>query len=140
MSDDTIDINQIDTSFGGVNEPEDAKLMEILRKAYRGEIDCHNAVVPIELIKPFSEFKPDITEGYREYFKKNYEDMAPPPLYVYADGGKFVMSDDYMAYEMYKELAAPIVLCVILGDSPEHEGVQKGPGYKMPAPTVDIIE
>lgn len=126
-----VDISNIHTSFGGDNEPKDPKLLELLAQAYKGEIDCRRAVVKTELIKPFSDFKPDITQEFREYFTKAFNEMKQPELYVYQAADKFIMSDDYRAYYMYKELNSPIAICTVIGPSTITGDVDYGPSFKF---------
>ena len=140
MSDGFIDINQINTSFGGNNEPKDEHLMVLLGKAYQGEIMCRKAIIPMELITPFSEFTPTISEGYAERFAQDYEAMNPPELYVYEKDGKFIMSDDYQAYYMYKAVKAEHAICVVIGETTLTEGIEYGPEFKMPLPSIEVEE
>lgn len=61
------------------------------------------ALIVADFIKPFSDFKPKITEGYREWFETLEKEGNPPPLYVYPKGKYFITSDDYNSYYLYKE-------------------------------------
>ena len=103
-----MDISDIDVSFGGDNEPQDEYLTELLGKAYRGDIDCCNAIMPLSFVVPYSDFKPEISDKYRQYFIDQYKDYKPPALYVYEKDGQFIMSDDYAAYYMYQEVESEI--------------------------------
>lgn len=138
MSDKFIDINQIDTSFDGEHEPQDKHLMDLLGKAYQGEIFCRKAIMPMRLITPFSEYQPAISENYVERFMRDYEAMNPPELYVYEKDGKFIMSDDYQAYYMYQAVKAELAICVVIGDTTLTDGIKFGPEFKMPLPTIEI--
>lgn len=135
-----LDISEINTTFGGDNEPKDEHLMVLLGKAYQGEIMCRKAIVPMEQITPFSEFTPTISEGYAERFIQDYEAMNPPELYVYEKDGKFVMSDDYQAYYMYQSVKSEHAICVVIGDAALTDGIKYGPEFKMPLPSIEVEE
>ncbi|MDQ5969962.1 MAG: hypothetical protein QG593_479, partial [Patescibacteria group bacterium] len=75
-------------------EPKDDHLIEILGKAYKGDILCTMAMAEMDAIKPFSDFKPTVSDQYRAYFESKARDDVPPAMHVYAKDGKLVMSDD----------------------------------------------
>lgn len=131
-----MDISKIDTSFGGDHEPHDDRLSELLSSAYSGAINCRRAIVPMELIVPFSDFKPEPNESYTNQFTKAYQEQSPPDLYVYENDGKFIMSDDYSAYYMYKSIGAREAVCTVIGDSAVHDNVTYGPTFKLKLPTL----
>jgi hypothetical protein len=135
-----IDISKLDVNFGGDNEPHDDYLSELLNKAYKGEIDCRKAIVPMELVKPFSSYKPDISEGYTTHFMEAFKANTPPDLLVYEKDGKFIMSDDYNAYHMYKTTGSNNAICTIIGETTITEGVEYGPSFKMQLPTLQKTE
>ncbi len=138
MTDDTIDISDIDVTFGGDNEPQDKYLMELLKQAFSGAIMCREAIVPIKLIKPFSDFTPKISEAYRQEFIAAYTNRKPPELYVYEKDDVFIMSDDYISYYLYLEVNSSHAICVIIGQSSIENGVKYGPEFKLPPPTIEI--
>lgn len=120
-----------DTSFDASTEPKDKHLIKLLEHAYRDDIKCCRAVVKFDLIKPFSNFKPEITKEYRASFLKGYLNLRPPELYVYQKDSKFIMSDDYTAYYMYNEVKAETAVCVIIGDFKLIDGITAGPKYSL---------
>lgn len=135
-----MDISKIDTSFGGDHEPQDEYLTELLSKAYKGTIDCRKAVIKLDHIKPFSDFKPAITEAYSKRFLDSYKEMSPPDLLVYEKDGVFIMSDDYNAYFMYKEIEAVHAICTVIGETTITEGAEYGQPFKMQMPTLETTD
>ncbi len=136
---DMINISNIDLIFGGENEPHDEHLSELLQQAYIGAIDCRQAIVPIELIVPFSSFVPPADASYANRFIEAYKAGTPPSLYVYEKDGVFIMSDDYTAYAMYKTIDAKLARCTVIGDATINNGVEYGPPFKLPLPTFETI-
>jgi hypothetical protein len=130
----------INLDFSKETEPKDDRLMTLLGQAYRAEIDCTMAVARISSIKPFSRFRPTVSEEYRKYFIENNNSGRPPALHVYAKNGKLMMSDDYHAYTMYLESGMSEALCIVIGETPVLNGVEyHGEPFKIQPPIlVDI--
>lgn len=121
-------------------EPRDDHLIELLKQAYTGKITCTMAMAEINAIKPFSDFKPTISDQYRAYFESKARDDVPPSLHVYAKDGMLIMSDDYNAFAMYNELGFERAVCIVLGETPEIDGVEyHGEPFIMPPPTVEEL-
>ncbi len=134
-----VDLSTIEGGLGGENEPpRDDRLLALLQKAYKGELDCHKAIVPMGLIVPFSDYQPTIDEGFSSRFNEAYRAQTPPDVLVYQKGDKFIMSDDYTTFYMYKNINAPIVLCTVLGESTITDGVEYGPPFKLQLPTLEM--
>ena len=98
------------------NKPTDNKLLKLLTRAYKGKFPCHTAVILIEGIKPFSNYRPEISKEFRDYFHYRLAKGFPSTLYVYQEGENFIMSDDYMAYYQYLDDGLKEVPCTVLGD------------------------
>ena len=128
-------------SFSDDTEPKDDRLMELLKLAYTKKIYCRNAIVSIDKVVPFSEYTPNVSEDYVKYFKEKYESGRPPGMLVYQrDDGKFVMSDDYNAFYMYKQVSADKVICQVLDAENVPEGViEASDPYYMDLPSVEQI-
>jgi hypothetical protein len=122
-----MDITKLDPLFDETTEPKDEHLMVLLEKAYTGKMKCRKAVIPMELIKPFSDFKPELSQEYGDHFVALYQEGTPPALYVYEKDGAFIMSDDYTAYTMYTLIEAQTALCIVLGKTTIEENVTYGP-------------
>lgn len=137
----TIDLSKINISSSSDNPPKDEKLLKLLKKAYQKKIKCQKAIVSIDLIKPFSDYKPVISNENRSHFLKNYLNLKPPELYIYQDSNSknLIMSDDYEAYFMYKEVKALATICVIVGKYNEQEGITTGPEIDLKIPELEII-
>lgn len=135
-----LDISNIEIPFGGDHAPKDEHLLQLIGMAYEGRILCRKAIVPIGLIEPNSDFEPLIDKDYMEYFLDRYKAMEPPALLVYERDGKFIMSDDYYAYHMYKVVEASLAICTVIGESTLTDGIEYGPTYKMPLPTIEVQE
>jgi len=143
MKDDsTINLSDINNAdFTDNTEPRDDYLIELLGKAYRGEVDCYMAVIKMGAIIPYSDYKPTINDSYREHFKKKYEQGSPLQLYVYEKDGKIIMSDDYNSYYLYKEVGATEAVCIAIGPLDSAEGVLfVGEPFKMPPLTAEVID
>lgn len=140
MSDDHIDISQINSDFNENTEPLDQNFLRILKAAYQAQIHCRRALVNFDLIVPFSDFQPVIADDYRKYFVAQVSAGTPPKIYLYQKEGKLIMSDDYAAYYLYKEHALNPVPCVIVGFSTPREGIQYiGGPYILQPPSAEVI-
>ena len=120
-----IDLARIDldrgiiAKFGLTDNPEkDESLVELLIKADKGEIPIYEAVVHIDKIIPFCEFKPKkvTMDALKPFFLKEIKKGNMTPLCVYPQGDFFVMSDNYHAYYFYIEQGFKGVPCIIFGD------------------------
>ena len=139
----TIKTSDIKVSFDGENDPpKDEVLIYLLKKAYRGELLCHKAIIDWEGIKPFSDYRPKITQDFENHFLSSIKNEKHPPLYVYQDGDKFIMSDDYNLYYFYKEVGCSNVPCLIIGEIKEKSGIVKiidKPFYLEPPTAVKVV-
>jgi len=127
--------------FSDDTEPKDNRLMELLKLAYTKKIYCRTVVVAIDKVVPFSDYEPTVSEDYVKYFKEKYQAGRPPGMLVYKrDDGKFVMSDDYNAYFMYKQVGADKVVCQVLDAENVPDGViEASDPYYMELPSVEQI-
>ncbi len=138
----TVNISDIkNADFTDDTEPKDDRLMELLKLAYTKKIHCRTAVIPFENIVPFSNFEPNISEDFVKYFKDKYEIGRPPSMLVYQrEDGKFVMSDDYNAYFMYKRFNSDKVVCQVLDAETVPEGVvEASEPFYLDTPSVEQI-
>jgi len=136
-----MDISEIDSAFTEDTEPEDKYLIELLKRAYKGEILCTMATADLSAIEPFSDYRPTISNEYRSYFKNKAQEGLPSALHVYAKHGKLIMSDDYSALAMHKELSLPQANCIVIGDTPEIKGVTyHGDPFQLPPPIVKVLD
>lgn len=120
------------------NKPTDNKLLELLTGAYKGEFLCHTALILIEGIRPFSDYNPVISKEFRDYFHYRQTTDFPSMLYVYQEGDKFIMSDDYLSYHQYLEDGLKEVPCTVLGDPVGKYVSKKGKPFKLD-PSIDPI-
>lgn len=138
MDDNTIKISDLDnTEFTADTEPEDTRLMDLLRLAYTGKIYCRTVVLPLDRIIPFSNYMPEISQDYTDYFKQELANGQPKDMLVYQNqDGNFVMSDDYVTYYAYKQSGLTEALCQVLDckDAPEGALTLSGP-YHMELPS-----
>lgn len=138
----TVNISDIQNAdFTDDTEPKDERLMELLKLAYTKKIKCRLAVVPFENIVPFSNFEPNTSDDFVRYFKDKFDRGLPPSILVYQrEDGKFVMSDDYNAYFMYKRLNSSKVMCQVLDAETVPEGViETSEPFYMDTPSVEQI-
>ena len=137
-----INISDIQNAgFSDETEPKDDHLMDLLKLAYTKKIYCRTVIVAIDNVVPFSDYEPSISEDYIKYFKEKYQAGRPPEMLVYQrEDGKFVMSDDYNAYFMYKQVGADKMVCQVLDaeNVPENAIEASGP-YYMNLPSVEQI-
>jgi len=132
------DISNAD--FTEDTEPRDDDFIELLQQAYTAKITCTMAMAEMDVIMPFSEFKPEVSEQYRKYFTEKAKNDVPPPLHTYHKNGKLIMSDDYNAYFMYKELGFHKAVCIVIGEVPDIKGVEYfDDPFIMPPPSVQDI-
>lgn len=136
---DNINISKINVQFGGNNEPKDEKLIKLLKSAYSGKLLVRIALIKEENIKPFSNFKPDISNNFSEYFESLEKEGNPPPLHVYPENDYFVMSDDYNSYFLYKEKGYSKIMCILLGDSASKGIIESSDPFQLPPLTATII-
>ncbi len=126
--------------FNEDTEPRDDRLLELLDMAYRGQITCTMAVADMGVIVPFSDFRPTVSDSYRAHFVQQLSEQSPPALYVYAQDGKLIMSDDYSAYSLYLEYGLEHALCVVIGETPPIDGVHyQGEPFVLPLPSVEVL-
>lgn len=135
-----LDISKLEIPFASDHAPKDEQLLQLIGMAYEGQILCRNAIVPIELIEPSSDYEPSVDKEYMKYFLDRYKAMEPPALLVYERDGKFIMSDDYYAFHMYKALEASLAICTVIGESTLTDGIEYGPTFQMPLPTIEMQE
>lgn len=135
----SIKLSDIKIEFGGKNPPKDDYMMELLGKAYKGEILCRKAAIKTEGIAPFSDYKPEITDWHRTEFEKNISEGSFCEIFVYPKDGKFIMSDDYSSYYLHLEKGDSEILCVVLGEAEGPYVLVKGKPFKLLLPTVKVV-
>jgi hypothetical protein len=136
-----MDISNNKYDFTEDTEPQDNHLIELLDKAYRGNILCRYALIDIEKIKPYSDYKPEAREYFKYNLVKRLRNGDPIPLYVYAQNDHFIMSDDYNSYYIYKEISEEQILCIVIGDTPDIDGVQYlDSPFKLSEPSYDVVD
>ncbi len=137
---DKVDISKINIDFGEDDKLKDKYLLKLLSRAYKGEKICRHANIKMESIIPFTDDEPEISEEFRSHFMKKAEEEKYIPMFVYQRDGKFIMSDDYNSYSIYKELKLDVVPCVIIGDITDVKSVvSMGELFQLEAPTVQRI-
>lgn len=107
--------SDIKVKFGNGHPPKDEKFIKLYKEVIKGKSPYHWALVQKEAIQPFSDFKPELTEGDRQAYLKRLDQNDFPSLHVYKEGGKYIMSDDYHKYYFYLELGWPEIPCFIIG-------------------------
>lgn len=115
-----MDTSKLKPNFGMPDNPEkDEKLIELIMLAREGKIPVYTAIVDINKLKPFCDYKPkkESFDKTKEYLRKNIEKHEPPLLHVYQEGDYLIMSDDYNSYFMYLEEEFKKVPCIIFGET-----------------------
>ena len=106
---------KISISFEGKYAPKDQRFIDLYKQVLRGEIPYYWGLVKTKAIKPFSDFKPEITEVDKKLFFNQLAKNDFPSLHVYEQGDEFVMSDDYKKFYFYLELGWKEIPCYIIG-------------------------
>lgn len=136
-----IKTSDLKVEFGGKNAPpKDDKLLKLLKQAYAKEFQCWPAVIKMEGIKPFSDFRYEMTEAVFQHFLKKMQNGVHPKLIVYQEGDKFIMSDDYVKYQFCELMGYERVICMVLG-KPTGKYVEKlaEPVYLSFPESIEII-
>ena len=106
---------------GGFRPSPDPVYHYLLRRALEGELAVHRAVVPVALIRPYDERYRlrDLPIGGRaiRLVLQAWADGSLPVVRVYPDGGRFVLSDDYVYYEAAREVERADLPCLVLGEA-----------------------
>jgi len=136
----TIKASDIKINFGGDYAPKDEYILELFNLAYQGKLMCHRAIIERSGIVPHSDYKPKITEKYRDHFNQKIAQGSSLEIFVYPKGGKFIMSDDYNAYSMYLERGAEVLSCIVLGEAKGPYVIKQGEPFKLPPPTVEVMD
>ena len=136
-----MNIPDINSDFTEDTKPSDEHLIELLDQAYLGNILCRYALVDIGRIKPYSGYKPETREYAKYNLIKRLRNGEPIPLNVYAQNDSLIMSDDYDSYLIYKEIGEKQILCIVIGDTPDIDGVQylESP-FKLTEPSFDVVD
>ncbi len=136
----TISDDEINSEFGPNDPPKDEELIRLISDAYQGELLCHHALIKAEGIIPFSDFQPKVADEFKEFFASKMAEKDPIPLFVYPKDGKFIMSDDYNCYSLYKELKFETLPCVVIGEATGEYVVEKSDPFKLPLPTFETFD
>lgn len=137
---DEINIDDIKIDFGESDKLRDDYLIGLLKKAYKGEIMCRRANVKMSAIVPFIENDEPVAEDFRKHFVKKAEEEKHIAMFVYQKGDKFIMSDDYNSYALYKEFDFDIVPCIIIGEITDVTNVVSlNAPFKLEAPSFEVL-
>ncbi len=113
--------------------PDDPALMVRLDALMRKEIRITTGTTALANIQPFS--MPFCMQVAKLGSSSSIERGQRPPLLVYWDNGKFIMSDDYLPFLTYREMKPENVPVAILGDFPvQLVSVEKRGGYELLPP------
>lgn len=121
------------------NIPTDEKLKDLLREAYTKDFRSYKAMIKFEAIKPFSNYVPKITRGNLDKFAQEEERKEFHYIFVYQEGDKFIMSDDYQAYYCYRILGFKEIPCVVLGEPTGESVLFKGDPFLLEPPKIKIV-
>ncbi len=116
------------TGFAAVDgpPPEDKQLKRLVNKFGKGKITCREAVVAMFWIRPYSDYKPQLTPNFKEYieamkqFGHNYR-KGPIPIILYEHNGQLIMSADHKTYWYHRENESSTVPALIIGDFTERD-------------------
>lgn len=122
------------------NIPTDQKLIGLLKRAYTGDLHCYKALIKFDAIKPFSNYTPEITKKDLDRFAQEEERKEFHYIFVYQDEEKFIMSDDYSAYNCYKIMGYKEIPCVVLGEPTGESILLKGNPFLLEPPQIKIVK
>jgi len=100
---------------------QDPKFISLFKGAVGREVPTYFAQIPLRLIRPFDEVflpqyrHPDGQLGVQIMTNLINLEKAPA-LWVYPEGGVFVLSDDYHAYEAYRDAQTEYLPCYVMGE------------------------
>ena len=122
------------------NIPIDQKMMDLLKQAYTKDFSCYKAIIKFEVIKPFSDYVPELTRGELDRFEQEEKRSEFHYIFVYQEEDKFIMSDDYKAYYCYKIFNFKEVPCVVLGDPTGESVTFKGKPFLLESPAIKVVD
>jgi len=125
-----MDTDELIKKIGKGGPPTDKKLLDLLKKAYKGEILCHTCIIKLDAIAPYSDFKPKISKKFLDYFCDKLEE-GELSLYVYQVKNNFIMSDNYNSYYLYKAMNHESVKCIAIGNPTGDQVVAKSEPYVL---------
>ncbi|HEU4966117.1 MAG TPA: helix-turn-helix transcriptional regulator [Candidatus Saccharimonadales bacterium] len=106
--------------------PEDRQLTRLIHKFHKGKIACRKGIVAMFWIRPYTDYRPHLTENFKEYiqamhrFGHDYR-KGPIPIVLYEHNGQLIMSADYKTYYYHRENESWTVPVLILGDFTERD-------------------
>lgn len=103
--------------LGLTKRKKDHKYIKLVFQAYRREINCYRGQIRFQDIKPFSIFHMTVSDYQINEFVRKVAAYVPPPILVYQNGDKFILSDDYTKFEIYKVLKYKYIPAYILGET-----------------------
>ncbi|WP_338764868.1 hypothetical protein WAF17_00495 [Bernardetia sp. ABR2-2B] len=99
--------------------PRDLKYDKLVADCSLHKLTCTRAVVNMDMIRPFStSFCLEIPSEYVVEGIKDKEEFYKNGLLVYWDNESFIMSDDYIAYLISRQLEYEEIEVVIMGEYP----------------------
>jgi hypothetical protein len=136
-----IDISKIKTDFGKDDNSKDEYFIKLLPKVYSGEILCRMALIKTEAINPFVDYQPySIDKSFQRYFIKQAKEKNHIPLLVYQKDKKFIMSDDYNSYALYRAYGFEKIPCIIIGETTKTKDISSlGKPFHLKRPKFKII-
>lgn len=126
--------------FGKNDYRKDEYFQQLLAKSFNGELICRKAIVKMKAIEPLTNYKPEISQGFRQHFFGRLTEEDVIPLYVYQKNGKFIMSDDYNSYSLYKEMGVDIAPCIVVGEIADTKDVTEvGKPFRFGEASMEIV-
>ncbi|MCL4339457.1 hypothetical protein M1271_07300 [Patescibacteria group bacterium] len=136
---DLVETSKLIIDWDGKTSPRDDELIRRLRCAYNGLLFCWIAEIKKEAIVPFSDYKPDIPDSFRNYFESHIRKGELLPLYLYPiSEQKFRLSDDYVSFNLYLQKGFDKLPAIILGDSESKYIIKKSGPYQLLLPYLKV--
>lgn len=103
--------------FGSL--PEDERYSELVNQAQAGKLDCQLATIALAMMRPYSDWRPMISDEFRDEFEERSETPDEMPITVYEyEPGHFMVAggeDNYATYMLYREKQLLYATCIIVG-------------------------
>jgi hypothetical protein len=121
--------------------PRDFKLERLLTALNKGTVQCNTAQLPIDVISPHSlEFCLLYPATIIRATIASLRMTKPHAMVVYAENGKYVMSDDYCTYLAYRAIGIHTVPVVVIGEFPDRDLYPHKAGGKELLPGLMVME
>lgn len=129
-----VDTVALHIGFQDKPAPSDPEYAARVAAASRGDVMCQEAIVGMGLIRPYSDYRPHISNELEKSFNRRqiWGNEEPLLITLYEQDGQLIMSDDYELYWFHREGQSMTVHALILGAfTSEWHCRPLGPAYPL---------